>query len=76
MYNTIQQELQQAALMRLPAIVGDKAAGTPGVFPVSRSSFLAGVKSGKYPKPIRVGRSVAWRQKDILDLLKSLGDSE
>lgn len=72
MYNTI----QQAALIRLPAIIGDKKSGTPGVFQVSRSSWLAGVKDGIYPKPIKVGRSVCWRQSDILDLLNSLGESK
>lgn len=39
-------------------------------YPVSRSSFLAGVKSGRYPKSVKLGpRSVAWRLSDINKLI-------
>ena len=39
-------------------------------YPVSRSSFLAGVKSGIYPKSVKLGpRSVAWRLSDIDKLI-------
>lgn len=40
--------------------------------PVSRASFYAGIKTGLYPKPLRIGkRSVAWREHDIEGLLDS-----
>lgn len=35
------------------------------VFPVSRSAWWAGVKSGKYPKPVKLGpNTTAWRAED------------
>lgn len=51
-------------LMRLSAVL---AATT-----LSRSSFLAGVKAGLYPRPIKIGlRSVAWRRSDIAELVRN-----
>lgn len=42
-------------------------------YPVSRSAWLAGVKAGKYPAPVRLStRSVAWRAADITALIESL----
>lgn len=41
--------------------------------PISRSSWWAGCKSGKYPKPIKIGpRTTAWRMSDINALLEKL----
>lgn len=41
--------------------------------PISRSSWWAGCKSGKYPKPIKIGpRTTAWRLSDINALLEKL----
>jgi len=39
------------------------------VIPVSRSTWLAGVKSGTFPQPVRLGRRVAWRASDIQRLI-------
>lgn len=48
-------------LVRLSSIIGPN-----GPIPVSRSSWWAGVKSGRYPKPIKLGpRTTAWRIEDI-----------
>ncbi len=53
------------ALWRLPTVLT--------YVPVSRSGWWAGVKSGRYPKPIRIGaRCVAWRESDIRALIASL----
>lgn len=41
------------------------------LFPISKSSWEAGVKSGKYPTPIRLGtRAVGWKLKDVLQLIE------
>ena len=41
--------------------------------PVSRSSWWAGCKSGRYPKPVKLGpRTTAWRLSDINELLKKI----
>jgi len=35
-------------------------------FPVSRATWYAGIKAGRYPAPVSMGpRAVAWRSSDI-----------
>ncbi len=47
------------------------------VFPVSESTWLRGVKSGKYPASVSLtSRTVAWRVEDIRELIQSYGVSE
>tara|TARA_R110002073_G_scaffold67393_2_gene167968 strand:+ start:18639 stop:18821 length:183 start_codon:yes stop_codon:yes gene_type:complete len=53
-------------LLRVDAIV---APG--GVLPISRSTWWEGVRSGRYPKPVRLGiRILAWRLADIEQLME------
>jgi len=71
---TTHQHLSEASLLRLPQIVGDKKRGIPPLVPVSRSTWWAGVKDGRFPKPVRIGeRCVAWRARDIEALIEHLG---
>lgn len=59
-------------LLRLPDIVGPD-----GCLPISASTWWDGVKSGRYPKPVRLGpRIVAWRVCDIERLLQEGVDEE
>lgn len=52
-------------LLRLPAVLEK--------FPVSRSNWYAGVKSGRFPAGIKLGgRTVAWDESMIDDLIESL----
>lgn len=54
--------IPSTGFMRLPAVLS--------VIPVSKSTWWAGVKSGRYPKPIKLGeRITAWRAEDILTLI-------
>ena len=49
---------QQIAFLRLPQVLE--------IFPISRSSWWQGCKSGKYPKPIKLGpRTTVWRKDEI-----------
>jgi prophage regulatory protein len=42
------------------------------VFPVSKSTWWAGVKIGKFPKPIKLTeRTTAWKAEDIRELIKT-----
>ena len=60
--------------LRIWQIVGDKKRGIKPLLPIGKSTFLLGVKSGKYPKPVKLGeRTIAWRESDINDLLASIG---
>ncbi|MGH1375235.1 MAG: helix-turn-helix transcriptional regulator [Alphaproteobacteria bacterium] len=45
------------------------------VFPVSRSTWWAGVKSGRYPKPVKLSENItAWRVEDIQALIDAHGE--
>jgi predicted DNA-binding transcriptional regulator AlpA len=56
-------------LLRVKQIIGPG-----GIIPVSKSTWWAGVKTGRFPKPIKVTPGVTvWRQSDIDDLVASLG---
>jgi prophage regulatory protein len=44
---------------------------------LSRTAWLAGVKSGKFPQPIRLStRRVAWRSSEIIALIDKLGATD
>jgi predicted DNA-binding transcriptional regulator AlpA len=57
------------AFVRLKQIIGDHKTGTPGILPIGASTWWAGVKTGRYPKPTKPGpRITAWRAADIINL--------
>lgn len=38
--------------------------------PVSRASWWAGVRNGRFPRPVKLGeRTTAWRESDIAKLI-------
>ena len=66
------RSLPEIGFIRLSQIVGDPKAELPAIIPVSRSTWWAGVKSGLYPKPVKLGpRITAWRVEDIRALIAS-----
>jgi len=57
-----QPMLPAEGFIRLPVVLS--------VYPVSRSTWWSGVKSGKFPQPVKLGpRITAWRVSDIRNLL-------
>ena len=40
------------------------------IVPVSKSAWLAGVKAGTFPQPIKLGKTTVWRESDVLALFK------
>ena len=59
------QNFPQVGFVRLPQILS--------VIPVSASTWWRGVRSGKYPTPVKLGeRTTAWRVEDIHELIDSL----
>ena len=59
-------ELPRTGFLRLPSIIGPK-----GPIPVSKSTWWAGVRSGRFPKPVKLGpRITAWRVEDIRALIE------
>ena len=55
-------------LLRLPQVLN--------AYPVSKSTLWAGVKSGKFPKPVKLGgcRCSAWHESDIEQLIEEVSD--
>ena len=50
-----------------------------GPIPISKSTWWAGVKDGRFPKPLKLGaRVTVWRVEDIRDLIENgaQGDGE
>jgi predicted DNA-binding transcriptional regulator AlpA len=65
--------LPETGFLRLAQIVGNLKANPPipAIIPISKSSWWNGVRTGKYPKPIKLGpRTTAWNVDDIRDLIK------
>lgn len=46
----------------------------PPLIPVSRGTWLNGVRDGRFPKPVHLGpRIVVWRAKDVYALISHQG---
>lgn len=53
--------------VRLPSILAPD-----GPMPVSRSTWWAGVREGRFPQPVKLGpRITAWKREDINALVAS-----
>jgi predicted DNA-binding transcriptional regulator AlpA len=63
------QDVPETGFLRLRQVLS--------LIPVGRTSWWKGVKSGRFPKPIKLSpRCTAWRAEDIRQLIKSLSDQE
>ncbi len=61
-----QYDLPKTGFVRLNDIIGP---GRP--IPVSKSTWWEGVRSGRYPRPVKLGpRITAWRVEDIRALIE------
>ena len=59
----------------LKNIIGDPKANPPipAIIPISKSSWWNGIKSGRYPKPIKLGENTTvWKENDIRKLVEKL----
>lgn len=60
-----QNALPEIGFIRLPEVLA--------VFPISKSAWWAGVKDGRFPKPVKLGpKTSAWRVQDIRSLIENL----
>jgi prophage regulatory protein len=58
--------LPRVGFVRLKSILAPE-----GPIPVGRSTWWAGIKSGRFPKPVKLGpRTTAWRVEDIRSLIE------
>ena len=59
--------LPETGLLRIRQIIAPH-----GPIPVSKSTWWAGVKDGRFPKPMKLGaRVTVWRVEDIRDLIEN-----
>jgi len=62
----IKDVLPLSGFVRLSSILAPQ-----GPIPVGRSTWWAGVKSGRFPKPVKRGpRTTAWKVEDIRKLIE------
>lgn len=64
--------LPETGFLRLPQIIGNSKSvpPTPALIPVKKSCWWAGVKSGRFPQPVKLGpRVTVWRVEDIRNLI-------
>lgn len=69
-------QLPETGFLRLPQIIGNPRAKppVPALIPVSKSTWWAGVKTGRYPAPVSLApRVTAWRAEDIRALIAKIG---
>jgi len=65
-------KLPETGFLRLPQIIGDAKRGIVPIIPVKKSCWWDGVKSGRFPKPVKLGtRVTVWRVEDIRALIAS-----
>ena len=64
--------LPETGYVRLPQIIGDRKKGIAGVIPVSRATWWAGVKSGRFPAGVLEGGCRMWSVESIREHLAKM----
>ena len=65
MFSTI----PSSGFLRLPQILA--------IFPISKSAWWDGCRTGRYPKPVKLGpRTTVWRAEDIAALVQRIGGQQ
>ncbi len=58
--------IPSTGFLRLPQVLA--------IIPISKSVWWEGCKTGRFPKPVKLGpRTTAWKAEDILALVERLG---
>lgn len=67
--------LPETGFVRLSQLLGDPKADPPlpAIIPVKKTCWWDGVKTGRFPKPVKIGngRGTFWRVEDIRALIES-----
>jgi prophage regulatory protein len=60
-------QLPETGFLRIASVLAPR-----GPIPVSKSTWWAGIKAGRYPQPVKLGpRITAWRVEDIRALIEA-----
>ena len=63
--------LPESGFLRLSQILGNPKTETPAIIPVSKSTWWAGVKTGRFPQSVKLGpMTTVWRVEDIRALIE------
>ena len=69
-------QIPQDGFLRLNQIIGQPKATppVPAIVPVSKATWYAGIKTGRYPAPVHIGggRATFYRAADIRKLIESV----
>ncbi len=58
-----------SGFLRLPHVLA--------IFPISKSSWWEGCRTGRYPKPVKLGpRTTVWRVEDIAALINHVNSQQ
>ncbi len=61
------QTIPETGFMRLKQVLA--------LIPLGKTCWLDGVKSGRFPKPVKLSaRATAWRAEDIRNLIRNLSE--
>lgn len=65
------QHLPETGYLRLRDIIGNRKAGIPALYPVSKTTLWLRIREGKFPKPVKLSPGVtAWRVEEVRALLE------
>lgn len=65
--DVIMNEIPETGFLRLPQVLS--------VIPLGKTCWWEGVKSGRFPKPVKLSaRCTAWRAEDIRELIQTLSN--
>jgi predicted DNA-binding transcriptional regulator AlpA len=68
-------QLPETGYLRLPQILGSSKANIPALIPISKSAWWAGIKTGRYPKGVKLGpRTTVWPVESIRALIASTNE--
>lgn len=66
---TAEVSQDEQGFLRLPQVLT--------LIPVSKSSWWAGIRAGRFPKPVKLGpRTTGWRKRDIAELVARLSGAD
>lgn len=61
--------IPKTGFLRLPQVLA--------LIPISKSAWWAGCKTGRFPKPIKLGsRTTVWKVEDITALIESVNSQQ
>lgn len=67
--------IPESGFLRLSQIVGNPKSDppTPAIIPLSKSTWWAGIREGRFPRPVHLSRRcVAWKVEDIRKLIEGM----